>query len=50
MGYTATHRGVEVAGMFAAEVHFEGLLAVENLYFAPATMLRQLGLVDDRHP
>ena len=45
MGYAATHRGVELRGCSSFRFTSDGLIAVEDLYFDPATMLRQLGLL-----
>jgi steroid delta-isomerase-like uncharacterized protein len=45
MGYRPTHRGVELRGCSSFMFAPDGLIAVEDLYFDPATMLRQLGLI-----
>ena len=45
MGHAATHRGVELRGCSSFTFTSGGLIAVEDLYFDPATMLRQLGLM-----
>jgi len=45
MGYAPTHRKVEVRRCSLFRFTPEGLLAVEDLYYDPVTMLRQLGLV-----
>jgi steroid delta-isomerase-like uncharacterized protein len=45
LGHAATHRGVELRGCSSFRFTSDGLLAVEDLYFDPATMLRQLGLL-----
>lgn len=45
MGHPATHRGLELLGCSRFEFTRTGLIAQEGLYFDPATILRQLGLL-----
>lgn len=47
MGYPATHRAFELRGCSRFSFAHDASIAEEALYFDPATMLRQLGLVPD---
>ena len=48
MGHPATHRGLELLGCSRFEFTKTALIAEEGLYFDPATILRQLGLLSER--